>query len=226
MTFLIEEDEALRNQLLGMTVNDQKSEGMGTPRQVGVWFGQPDQEIRNQAYPYITIDMVDIQKDPTREMRGLTNAAYLTPEGLAEGNEWLLDTPIPVNLDYQLTTYARHPRHDREILSQLLYNKAPFRFGVLEVPTGKTDSNNVEIMTLRRVDVLDVSKRDVTEDSKRLFVNAITVRVSSEMAQGIYRNFVPVAEVYVETPTEQRAGGTTRDPYFLGVEFIITGSNT
>ena len=40
MTFLLAEDEALRNLLKDMVVTDQKATGNGTPRKVGVWFGQ------------------------------------------------------------------------------------------------------------------------------------------------------------------------------------------
>ena len=54
MSFLLSEDEALRNLLKDMTVTDQKSvTEEGPTRKVGVWFGQPDQEIRNQNYPSI-----------------------------------------------------------------------------------------------------------------------------------------------------------------------------
>jgi hypothetical protein len=180
VTFLLSEDAALRSWLDGMTVTDQKTVTDGGPRQVGVWFGQPDQELRAQAYPYITIDMIDIQRDAEREMRGKTKAEYLGPASIAEDKDWEIDLPIPVNIDYQITTYARHPRHDRELLSQLLYGRLPFRFGQLSLDDG----------TVRRLEVLDVAKRDATEQAKRLFVNAITVRVSSEIAQ------TPLNELY------------------------------
>jgi hypothetical protein len=174
MTFLLSEDKALRLWLQELTVHDQKADGTDTPRQVGVWFGQPDQELRPQSYPYITIDMIDVQRDPAREMRGYVQPDYLAPEGLdAETKGWEIELPIPVNIDYQITTYARHPRHDRELLSQLLHSKLILRFGQL----------NIEDGTNRRLEVMDVSKRDVTEQAKRLFVNAITVRVSSEIVQ-------------------------------------------
>jgi hypothetical protein len=42
---------------------------------------------------------------------------------------------------------------------------------------------------------MGVSKRDVTEQAKRLFVNAITVRVSSEIPQKIYRELYKVQTV-------------------------------
>ena len=61
----------------------------GTTRKVGVWFGQPDQEIRAQSYPYITIDMVDISEDFSRAMRGKVKPAYLTnPTVIGESTAW------------------------------------------------------------------------------------------------------------------------------------------
>jgi hypothetical protein len=220
--FLLGEDKALRVLLQGMTVHDQKADGTDTPRQVGVWFGQPDQEIRSQNYPYVTIDMIDINRDREREMRGIVNPDYLKPDNL-EADTYEVDIPIPVNIDYQITTYSRHPRHDRELLAQVLYQKLPMRFGTLEVYTGKVDEDDNPITTMRRLDVVDVAKRDTTEQAKRLFVNAITVRVSSEIAQGVFRNVYKVLELYLHNPDPSRAGGTPRAPYFLGTgEQIIS----
>lgn len=194
MTFLLSEDEALRNLLKDMVVTDQKSTTeQGPQRKVGVWFGQPDQEIRQQNYPYITIDMIDIAEDFSRSHRGRVKPAYIpAPETIGEDttwdqdkHDWDINFPIPVNIDYQITTYARMPRHDREILAQLLYTKIPLRFAVLEPNDG----------TVRRLDVLDVSKRDITESGKRLFVNAITVRVSSEIAPETFNKMYKVLQV-------------------------------
>jgi hypothetical protein len=208
MTFLLAEDEALRKKLQGMTVSDQKSEGQDVPRQVSVWFGQPDQEIRAQSFPYITIDMIDIQRDTAREMRGLVNPDYLRPDSIdIETEDFLVDIPIPVYIDYQITTYSRHPRHDRDILAQLLTTKFPMRFGYLEIPeksvtVGNTTTNTI---TLRRLDVMNVAKRDVTEQAKRLFVNAISVRVSSEVVQGLFRQLYKVQTVTVSPPSGEYA---------------------
>jgi hypothetical protein len=203
MVFLLSEDQALREKLQGMTVYDQKATGEAIPRNVGVWFGQPDQEIRAQAYPYITIDMIDIARDPSREMRGLVSPSYLpTPTNvvLANGSTEpydldkhavVIDMPIPVNIDYQVTTYSRHPRHDRMLMAQLIRDKLPMRFGVLEIDDG----------TVRRMDVLDVMKRDITEQEKRLFVNAVTVRVSSELDPEIVDTLYQVRSVDLDNPT-------------------------
>lgn len=215
MTFLLSEDKALREKLQGMVVEDQKSNGDVATRQVGVWYGQPDQEIRNQSYPYVTLDMIDIQRDPTREHRGLVTPSYIphTPTTSAV-DSFVMDIPIPVYIDYQITTYARHPRHDRAISSQLLMEKLPIRFGYLETDDG----------TIRRLDVMDVTKRDITEQAKRLYVNAITVRVSSEVVQGKLTELYKVLSVNVNIPpllVEQ--GGRPSDPYFLPLpEFTIT----
>lgn len=195
MTFLLSEDDALRKQIQGITVQDQRATGDSVPRQVGVFFGQPDQELRAQVYPYITIDMIDIQRDAEREMRGritgtVERFGYLGPTETSDLG-WDIELPIPVNIDYQVTTYARQPRHDRELLSQLLHVKLPLRFGQLSL-----DDN-----TVRRLEVLDVAKRDSVEQAKRLFINAVTVRVTSEIVQEAYNQYHTVEEV-VLTPVE------------------------
>lgn len=213
MTFLLSEDKALRERLQGMTVTDQKADDLETPRPVGVWFGQPDQEIRGQSYPYITIDMIDIMRDTEREMRGTTDAEYLQGGVELDENEaFEISLPIPVNIDYQITTYSRHPRHDRSIMGQLLGVKLPIRFGILEV----------DDHTVRRLDVLDVTKRDVTEQSKRLFINAITVRVSSEISQANYKILNKVLEVHIDEPTDENAGGRPGNPDFVGINVQVT----
>lgn len=192
MTFLLSEDKAMRLNLQGMVVHDQRATGDEAPRQVAVFFGQPDQELRAQSYPYITIDMIDINRDLTREMRGVVNqnvlnTGYLSPAEVPEGGGWEITLPIPVNIDYQITTYARQPRHDRELLAQLLYERLPLRFGQLSL-----DDN-----TVRRLEVMDYSKRDITEQAKRLFVNAVTVRVTSEVSQGTLYTLTQVQAVEV-----------------------------
>jgi hypothetical protein len=194
MTFLLAEDKALRERLQGIVVTDQKAEAQSTTRQVGVWFGQPDQELRAQVYPYITIDMIDIAHDPSREHRGRVNSEshpYVFA-GKEVGENQVLETeyPIPVNIDYQITTFARHPRHDREILANLLDGRLAFRFGIIEL----------EDKTTRRLDVLGVAKRDLTEQGRRLFMNAITVRISSEIAQGTLTTLEKVHTVQFDYP--------------------------
>jgi len=231
MSFLLAEDEALRDLLVGMTVTDQKQNGA---RNVGVWFGQPDQELREQKYPYITIDMIDIAEDFTRAMRGKVRPAYIqNPTNMVDAAQgvqqvtfdtdehaWEIDYPIPVNLDYQITTYSRQPRHDRQILAQLLYTKIPLRYAVL-----LTGPNTV-YGTHRRLDVLDISKRDVSENGKRLFVNAITVRISSEIARETFTKLYKAQELTITGVTD--SDGNTDGSQVIGrgqftkIDSIIT----
>lgn len=183
------EDEALRNHLKGLTVSDQRADNEGVARPVGVWFGQPDQEIRDQSYPYITIDMIDVAEARERAMRGLVAPTYLEPE-LGSDEGWVIDMPVPINIDYQVTTFARNPRHDRQILSQLMFDKLRLRFGYL-LPNDDT---------VRRLDVLDITKRDTVEAGKRLFMNAITVRVSSEISQTQAKTLYKVQDINLSGP--------------------------
>ena len=200
MTFLLDEDEALRNLLKGLTVTDQRAASSPiTTRAVGVWFGQPDQEITEQKYPYITVDMIDVAEDFSRAQRGRVKPAYIADPVTIDGessydgdfHNWDIHFPIPVNIDYQVTTYSRQPRHDRQILAQLMTTKLPLRFGTLEI------GDNTVYGTVRRLDVLDISKRDVTEQGKRLFVNAFTVRISSEIAPELYNKMYQALQVDV-----------------------------
>lgn len=185
MTFLISEDEALRERLKGMTVSDNKSES----RAVGVWFGQPDPEVRDQSFPFVTVDLINVAEAKQRVMSAQqVSPWYFEPEELSIGDvtyaSWSMYMPTPVDLDYQITTFARQPRHDRQIMAQLLGKKLPFRFGSLVVrerQTGMVEDVEQWDSTVRRLDVLDISKRDTTESGKRMFMNAFTVRVSSEI---------------------------------------------
>jgi hypothetical protein len=167
MPYIINEDQALKSLLAGITVSDS-----GNPtRPVGVWFGQPDVEIRQQSYPYITIELIGISEGFDRAHRGYVDYPYI-PEGADEEETYAGWYPIPVNLDYQITTYARQPRHDRQIINALFApGRLPLRFGLLQIP---------EDGTVRRVDVLGFVKRDTTEQDKRLFSNIYNVQVSSE----------------------------------------------
>lgn len=182
MTFIISEDEALRNLLKGMTVSDNQNSN----RPVGVWFGQPDMETREQAYPYVTIDLIDVSEANERVMvaEGVS-PWYYDPQMTVppENDVWTMPYPVPINLDYQVTSYARDPRHDRQIIGQIVGNRLPFRFGSLTVEEysevdGETTTKHC---TVRRLDMLGVAKRDTVESGKRMFMNMYTVRVSSEV---------------------------------------------
>lgn len=183
MTFILSEDEALKAKLQGCVVDDHSD----NERPVEVWFGQPDIEIREQKYPYITIDLIDVSEARERVMvhAGVTPWYYeiAFPELDQLPDDWTMPYPIPINLDYQITSFSRSPIHDRQILGQLIGQKIPFRFGWLNV-TEKTEvvgPNTVLHQTTRRLDMLGHYKRDLVENNKKMYMNIFTVRISSEI---------------------------------------------
>lgn len=186
MTFIFSEDKALKSRLSGITVSDAKSNA----RPVGVWFGQPDLEIRDQSYPYLTIELVDIMEDTSRTMRGLADLNYV-PDGYGVDatSNYTVDMPTPVILDYQITSYARQPIHDRQIIGQMMHTNAPLRFGFIYIP---------EDNTARRMDFIGFAKRDtVDENSKRIFVNTFSVRVASEVFLDAYYQTAAVTDTNI-----------------------------
>ena len=176
MTFLCNEDAALKT-LLKSRVKD--SDAANNSRSVGVWFRQPDIEIREQSYPYLTIEMVDISEAKDRRHSGFTTLPYV-PDGafdvdghvVRSDTQYITETPIPVDIDYQVSSYSRHPHHDRQIISTILTQIMPFRHGVLKIP---------EDGTVRRLELMGYAKRDMTEQGKRLFVNVFSIRINSEI---------------------------------------------
>lgn len=173
MPIIINEDKALKLMLTGIKVHDSGS----AERPVGVWFGQPDVEIRNQSFPYITIDFLGYSEAFDRAHRGLIELGY-NYEGYDPNLSYIGEYPIPVNLDYQVTTYARQPRHDRQIMAEMLTGqRIPLRFGELVIP---------EDNTVRRMDLLGMSKRTLVDaNGKRLFSNVYNVRISAEVLPSV-----------------------------------------
>lgn len=173
MSFILAEDAALKSFLAGLTVSDEKNPN----RPVQVWFGYPDVELRAQTYPYITIELIDVRASRERQTSGIM---YDTDNRgtVAEdpGVVYRYNMPLPYDLVYQVTSYSRHPRHDRAIITQLLQQKFQSQYGNLDVP------NELGTETAKRHMFLDgFLKRDMIEEGRRLFRNAFTVRVVSEM---------------------------------------------
>ena len=80
MPFLLAEDAALKSLLSGMTVIDEKAGGSSTPRAVQVWYGTPDIELRDQKFPFITIDLMDIRLAPERQIGLITHKSSGHPD--------------------------------------------------------------------------------------------------------------------------------------------------
>jgi len=203
MPFIINEDEALKTLLQGITVSD----GGNAARPVAVYYGQPDKDLRQQSYPYITLDLVGVREDTERAHRGVVNLTYapegFTPNRNTDGSiNQPVEFPIPVDLIYQVSTWSRQPRHDRQIMAKLFEpGRLPFRFGQLPVPQDGTN---------RRLDMLGFSKRDTTEGGKRLFSNVYNIRISAELFTqqllGVYQvtdvvsSLTSQTEVFTTTP--------------------------
>jgi hypothetical protein len=173
--FIIAEDLAIKTWCQGLTVSDEKNPN----RTVKVWFGYPDVEVRTQDFPFITIDLIDIAPANDRQFSGmLADNDYRGTIAPTSNHTYTYDVPIAYDLVYQITSYSRHPRHDRAIMFQLM-NKFPSKYGFLRV------SNELGTEYSSRSMFLDgFVKRDAVESetgNRRLLRNVLTVRVVSEM---------------------------------------------
>ena len=173
--FIIAEDLALKTLLSGITVSDDSN----ASRPVKAWFGYPDVEVRDQAFPFITIDLIDIMPGNERQTYGYivdnNNQGTQTP---VSGYSYTYITPVAYDLVYQVTSYSRHPRHDRALMYQLL-NKFPSKYGYLIVPNQLGTENSSRSMFLD-----GFVKRDAVEGetgNRRLLRNVLSIRVMSEM---------------------------------------------
>lgn len=201
--FILDEDKALHRYLRepALVCWDQS----GNPRKVGVWFGHPDREVREQKYPYLIISLIDVTESTNRTMSGrrfteaptvptwelppktfigddgkIYNGAGMWNDIWYDKSSYPLQTyaesPIPVQLDYTVRAFSRHPRHDREIFGQFLSRKVNYRYSWL--PMGDIDGTN------RRLELLSTAHQETMEAGKRLFMSVFTVRVDGFMPAG------------------------------------------
>jgi hypothetical protein len=186
--FIIAEDNAIKNLCKGMTVSDDKNPN----RAVKVWFGYPDVEVRTQDFPFVTIDLIDIIPANNRQHSGRQYdndfQGTIAPVG---DSYYEYNIPIAYDLVYQISSFSRHPRHDRAIMFQLL-NKFPSKFGKLAVP------NQLGTETAYRSMFLDgFVKRDAVESetgNRRILRNVLSVRVVSEMSPAVAAEIIPAVQ--------------------------------
>lgn len=212
--WIFDEDRALRDLMKGMVVTDHENNA----RSVEAWFGHPDQEIREQKYPYVTVDLLNIAEGIGRVHRGdLYIKNPPTWWGLTPLNAgmvgYVLEMPTPVDLDYQIATWARNPRHDRQIIRQLITGgRTMLRGGLLFDADHK----------IHRVDFQGHVKRDTVEGGKRLLSNIFRVRISSEVPWGIIGQ---VGGVYEVRSVETAIKGFARN-YGVSLDGAIFVSGT
>lgn len=172
-SFLYAEDKALKTLLQGIQVQDTKD----STRPVKVWFGYPDVELKAQEYPFMVIDLFDIQPANDRQASGFwidnTNRGTQSP---ASNGRYTYYAPVVYDLYYQVSTFARHPRHDRTIIFEMLNRKIPGKYGHLIIPQANGNG-----FVARHMFLEGFVKRDSVEDGRRLLRNVFSIRVVSEM---------------------------------------------
>ena len=199
MSFIIAEDQALKTLMQGITVSDEKN----NTRSVQAWFSNPDPELRNQSYPYVTIELIGVEWANYRQASGFfidnDRQGTVSP---SSGEVFEYEVPAAWDLMYQITSYSRHPRHDRAIIAHLLNNDFVANRGFLPVP------NELGTQTsYRHIILQDFAKRDTVEDGRRLFRNVFTVLVTSESTPSSGDSVAWVEEVLInENPTNIPSG--------------------
>ena len=193
--FIVAEDLALKSHVQGMPVGDEKN----AERPVKVWFGYPDVEVRAQEFPFVTIDLIDVIPANDRQNSGYLydtdNRGTVAPEA---GFTYVYEIPVAYDLVYQVTTYARNPRHDRALLYQM-FNKFPSKYGKIAVP----NELGTEI-GYRSMFVDGFVKRDAVDGetgNRRTLRNVYTVRVVSEMTPSVAaKKLSTVEEIIINLP--------------------------
>ena len=199
MSFILSEDLALKTLLTGIVVADDKN----ATRSVGVWFANPDLESRAQSYPYITIELLDFDPATYRQHSGIfvDNDLQGTIAPVS-GTDYVYEIPIAWDLMYQITTYSRHPRHDRAIIAHLLNKVFVSKRGYLAVPNDLGTETSYRHLILE-----EFTKRDTIEDNRRLYRNVFTVTVSSEGTAASYTTTKEVSTVKINTVIDDIPSG-------------------
>lgn len=203
--FILREDAALKAHLQGLRVRDSNAGALG--RTIPVYFRLPEQEARRRDYPYITIDLISAAHDPEREHSGryYFNATDgYTPPGRTPATAADTDYPIPMLLTYQVTSFARFIQHDRQLMSALVTQRLPSRFGALEMVAGEGFGDDNSIRRLEFINgPVNADSPDPSDPNKRIFRKAYTVAVSSEMFSEDIHNLTKfVATVIVNVGTD------------------------
>lgn len=197
--FTLAEDAAVKNRLANLRVSDDRN----ADRKVQVFFRYPEGETERN-YPFITIELIDIVFANDRQhsetdyyfTRDVALSASQQTQGtsidyypseydesdlanLAGPDGYIrMDQFVPVDLIYQISTYCRSQRHDRELSAYMLRHVFPFRRGYIHVP---------EDGTMRRLSILDWRTADLLDQEagykKRVFRKVITASVNAEIPQ-------------------------------------------
>lgn len=213
------ESAALKKKLTGVRVT---ASNYPAGREVPITFVNPDFELRNAAYPGIYLSYAGTTRAADREHRGPTLLPYAPPgynhhvqvpadwddKESTETVDWseegyeprkspykVEDTPVPYNLDFNITVLTRNYQQMFEIIAELdEIDRIPARFGGLEVP---------EDGTVRTLDLLGGPETEAIrdEDGKRLLQSVYSVRVAAELSLYEVQQVKRVVTVNIETNT-------------------------
>lgn len=198
--FTLAEDAALKARLQTVYVSDDRNQ----QRPAKVFFRYPDGETE-KSYPFITLELININHARYRQHSEVdyyySNDATVPQSDRARHNKYVdyfpseydtdglneiagssgyihMEPFVPVDLTYQVTTYCRSQRHDRQITAALLRYVFPLRRGFIEIP---------EDGTIRRCDLLNWRQADLLDQeagyNKRIFRKVFTVQINSEIPQ-------------------------------------------
>lgn len=184
--WLLNEDASLKYKLQGLQVFDANAP---QGRNVPVRFRLPEVEVADLTMPIIVIDHDGWYPAPEREHRGFVKFPY-APEGFDpwwddsvenpvfnpnDGSYWGY-FPIPFNLDYTVTLYARiQHEHTMPLIAQLMqYKRLHPKFGFLDVPQ---DGTKRTLQLLGGPAFL----AEYDSNGKRIFKSIFKIRVFSEL---------------------------------------------
>lgn len=182
MPWLLNEDNALKQKLQGLKVNDANQPVGGRP--VIVRYRQPETENAPLSFPAITIHHTGFDRDPSREHRGRIELNYVPEQFPAQDMEanvgrsgYFAEFPIPYNLNYEIQVITRNSQHDFQLAAAMQgFHYLPARFGYLAIP---------EDGTVRRLDIQGSFFSNDERDShgKRLFTRYYAIQISTELVE-------------------------------------------
>jgi hypothetical protein len=172
----MDEDMGLKQTLSGLTVTDLNAKEP-TPRPVPVWFLNPEREERRITYPSITINFTGERVAHEREHRGRVQIFYhyLQDIPFDSVRPPMIDYPIPMDLDYQVTIHTRINQHITQLNALLMQGPLHPRFGYVVCPGG----------TIRRLEVLAMTTSNGQESDKRIFRHLFQVRIPTEVEASV-----------------------------------------
>jgi hypothetical protein len=172
----LDEDLGLKDLLSGVTVTDLNSTTQ-TPRPVPVWFHNPEREERRITYPNITINFTGERVAHEREHRGWVQIHYRYLQNIPFDDAFpvFMENPVPIDLDYTVTASARINQHISQISGSLVQGRLHARFAQVTCPGG----------TVRRVEVLGVTRANGMESDKRLFRQIYRIRIPTEIEAAV-----------------------------------------